>query len=59
MLYTLSKEVELDGKKGTGATYSFCEEVGVVKSPSPFRRSTQGCYGPQGSGRNAGGNAGG
>ena len=35
-----------------------CGEVGLVnKTPSPFRRSTQGCYGPHGSGRNARGSA--
>ena len=34
-----------------------CEEVGVVKSPYPFRRSTQCCYCPQDSGRSAGGSA--
>ena len=35
-----------------------CEEVGSSRDPYPFRRSAQARYGPQGSGRSAGGSAG-
>ena len=42
-----------------GAGLTTCEEVGVAQEgPYPFRRSAQARYGPQGSGRSAGGSAG-